>query len=241
MSAAITAAVIGIAGTAWAANEAGDAAQDAAGVQRGAADASTAEFRRQFDYVQQLMQPYVQAGNAALTQQQALAGLLGPEQQRAAMQGIEQDPMFQARVQQGENALLQNASATGGLRGGNTQAALAQFRPSMLGQAIQERMAALAGLSANGQNAAAGLGGQAMGMAGQIGNNMTQAGAAQAGAYIAQGQAQQQLIGGVSGALGAFAAQRYAPQPQVAAPMPVQPTPGSTAYWNQPAPVGAPI
>ncbi|WP_449405980.1 hypothetical protein [Massilia phosphatilytica] len=36
-------------------------------------------------------------------------------------------PRFQALQQQGNDAILANASATGGLRGGNVQGALGQF------------------------------------------------------------------------------------------------------------------
>ena len=56
-------------------------------------------------------------------------------------------------VQQGQDAILQNASAIGGLRGGNTQAALAQFRPALLSQLIAEQYNRLGGLSSLGQNA----------------------------------------------------------------------------------------
>jgi len=111
-----------------------DAAQSAAQTQAGASEAGIAEQRRQFDTVQKLLEPYVTGGAEAFKQQQALIGAQGPEAQRAAIAALEQGPAVQALTQQGENALLQRASATGGLRGGNVQAALAQFRPQMLNQ-----------------------------------------------------------------------------------------------------------
>ena len=74
---------------------------------------------------------YQTAGSQALQQQSALAGLQGPEAQRAAIANLEANPEFQAIARQGEEAILANAAATGGLRGGNTQAALAQFRPEL--------------------------------------------------------------------------------------------------------------
>ena len=50
-------------------------------------------------------------------------------------------------VRQGEEAILQGASATGGLRGGNVQAALAQFRPAMLNRFVQQQYERLGGLT----------------------------------------------------------------------------------------------
>lgn len=48
---------------------------------------------------------------------------------------------------------MQNASATGGLRGGNTQASLANFRADAFAQQLQEQMARLAGLTGIGMGA----------------------------------------------------------------------------------------
>ena len=71
-------------------------------------------------------------------------------------------------VFQGENAMLQNAAATGGLRGGNLQGALAKFRPQVLSQLINQRMAQLGGLAGMGQQAATTLG-TGLGSAGAAG------------------------------------------------------------------------
>jgi hypothetical protein len=74
------------------------------------------------------------AGGPALQAQMAALGLSGPEAQQEYVAQQEQSPAFQALARQQEEALLQNASATGGLRGGNVQGALAQFRPALLNQ-----------------------------------------------------------------------------------------------------------
>ena len=161
-----------------------DATESAADVQSGAAKAGIEEQRRQFDEIRKLLAPYVQAGPGALSQQQALIGLGGPEAQRGAISQIEQSPFLQAQVRQGEEAMLQRASATGGLRGGNIQAALAQFRPAMLKEAVDEQYARLGGLTSLGQQSAAGVGtaGQAMGR--DVAGLMQQGGAAQAGGIL---------------------------------------------------------
>lgn len=96
-------------------------------------------------------------GAEAFKAQQALAGLLGPEAQQAAIAQLESSPQFQSMLAQGEQAILQNASATGGLRGGNVQAALAQFRPSLLSNIIQQQYQQLMAMSGLGATAGQGL------------------------------------------------------------------------------------
>jgi hypothetical protein len=178
------------------------AAKKAASAQSASADAGIAEQRRQFDTVRKLLDPYVKAGTPALAQQQAALGLSGNAAQQSYIQGVEQSPMFGAMMQQGENAILQNASATGGLRGGNTQAALAQFRPQVLSQLLEQQYSQLGGLSAMGQNAAAGVGTAAQATGANVSGLMQQQGAAQAGGALAQGQAFGNVLGGVGGLLG---------------------------------------
>jgi hypothetical protein len=195
------------------------AAGEAADIQSGAAQAGIEEQRRQFDALQAILKPYVdvgapamagyqayaEAGPKAFEQQQALAGVLGPERQAAAIAEIEQGGGFQARVRSGEEALLQRASATGGLRGGNIQAALAQFRPQMLEQEIERQYGRLGGFSdigretqANllkiGQASAAGVGAQGITTGTNVANLLAQQGAAQAGGEIGQAKAYGQLF-----------------------------------------------
>lgn len=231
------------------------AAEVGAEAQERAAELSIEEQRRQFDEVRKVLEPYVTAGNLQLTQfeplreagaaqipileefatvgpealqqQRALAGLAGPDAQRAAISQIEQGPQFQAAIRQGEEALLQRASATGGLRGGNIQAALAQFRPQMLNQFIDQQYGRLGGLVGTGGAATetlfgAGLGSQELlarlgqaSAAGQaagatslgagISGALGQIGAAQAGAAGTIGAAQSANAIAQAQALGNFA------------------------------------
>ncbi len=132
------------------ANDAADAASAAAATQAASAEAGIEEQRRQFDAMVELMSPYVGAGAGGIEGQQALLGLSGPEAQQTAIDELEQSPLFQSLAQQGETAMLQQASATGGLRGGNIQGALAEYRPQLLNQQIQQQMANLGGLASLG-------------------------------------------------------------------------------------------
>lgn len=183
----------------------GRSAKEAAAIQAGAAEAGIAEQRRQFDSMQALLAPYVQAGAGALGGQQALAGLQGPDAQRAAIEAIQNSPEMAALTTQGETAILQNASATGGLRGGNVQAALAQFRPQVLSSLINQQYSRLSGLAGMGQASAAGVGaaGQQSGIT--IADLLAQQGAAQAGGQIGAGQAWQSLPNAIMTGLGTYA------------------------------------
>lgn len=177
------------------ARQQGKAAEAAAGTQAAASNLAIEEQRRQFDVLTELLRPYVEAGQPALQQQQALIGLRGAPEQQQAIGALEQSPLFQAKVRQGEEALLQQASATGGLRGGNIQAALAQFRPQMLESQIAQQYSRLGGLTELGQQSAAGQGAAGMKSAGAIGDLLAQRGAALAGGQIAQGGVVRQSFG----------------------------------------------
>ena len=202
-------AIGGVVGDLTGASAQASAGKRAGKIQAKAAQAAIDEQRRQFDKFVELFSPYVAAGAPALEQQQAMIGLRGPEAEQAAIAALAASPQLQALAQQGENAILQQASATGGLRGGNVQAALAQFRPQLLQQLIEQRYSQLGGIAGVGQQAAFAQGGQQMNLAANIANLLTGKGAAQAGSVIAQGGAQRQgfadalqLGGMIAGAMG---------------------------------------
>jgi hypothetical protein len=181
-----------IAGMGLSAATGGFGAQDAAAAQN--ASQAQLDYLREAgagaqqagQQAQQGLDPYAQAGQNALQQQQALSGALGPEAYQAAVAALQAGPQYQGMVQQGEEAILANASATGGLRGGNTQAALAQFRPQMLSQVINDQYARLAGLSSGGQQAATQQGAFGLNGAGMNADILGQQGAAAAGGILGQ-------------------------------------------------------
>jgi len=229
-------------------SEQADAASEAAAAQSASSAAGIEEQRRQFNEIQKLLAPYVQAGRGAIggfqpfqqggqqayEQQLALLGFAPKEEritahetpegmsgvsfpvtrvirsivggeagqaaQQAAIDRIAQSPLLQAQMRQGEEAILQRASATGGLRGGNVQAALAQFRPQMLQQAIEQQYARLGGMAGaglgateqlyrGGQASAAGQASLAQTTGANVGNLLAQQGAAQAGGALGRGAA----------------------------------------------------
>ena len=181
-----------------------NAAESAASIQAGAAQSGVEEQRRQFDAVQKLLAPYVSAGGPALEAQQAFLGLRGPEAERAAIERISGGETFKALAGQGEEALLQRASATGGLRGGNIQGALAQFRPQLLSSLIEQQYGRLGGMTSLGQQSAAGVGAAGQATGANVANLLGQQGAALAGGEIAQGRAFGSIPAAISGGLGIY-------------------------------------
>jgi len=204
----------GILGDITGANQAADAAQAAAATQSAAAQAGIAEQRRQFDLTRGSLSPFIGAGVNALSAQGDLLGLNGPEKQAAALAALQGSPEFSSLLSSGENAILQNASATGGLRGGNVQSALAQFRPALLSQTINSRLSNLGGLTTLGQNAAAGAGTIGANSANTISQLLQQQGAATAGGQLAAGAVPGQIFGtllqgaGVAAGSGLFSDRR---------------------------------
>jgi hypothetical protein len=177
-----------------------EAVGQASQAQQQAAQSGIDEQRRQFDAIQKLLQPYAEAGTGALAQQQALLGLGTPGAQQQAIAALQGSPQFQALQKQGENAILQNAAATGGLRGGNVQGALAQFRPALLSSLINQQYERLGGLTTLGQRSAAGVGAAGMETGANVATLLGRQGQAEAGGILGQ---QSALTGGINKAFGA--------------------------------------
>jgi len=184
--------------TVYSADQASNAAGRAGNVQAGAANTAAAESARQFDITQQNLQPFQEAGVGALGQQQALLGLSGQEAQQQAMEGLQESPAQQFIRNRQQRALVRNASAIGGLGGGNIRGALQQQAAGFASQDINNQFNRLATLTGGGQTAATNIGrfgASAVGQQGQLG---MQAAQAQASGILGQQQAQGQLIGNLA-------------------------------------------
>jgi len=129
--------------------------QYALGLQQAEAGAETASG---------FMQPYQQAGEAALQQQLALSGALG---QDAFNQAYQESPQMAFLREQGMRANLSGAAATGGLGGGNVQKELQRFGQGLASQGLQQQISNLGALSGQGQNAAGTMANIATGLGGQ--------------------------------------------------------------------------
>jgi hypothetical protein len=184
------------------------AASKAAKAQKNASNAAIANEQDQFAAIRELLAPYVQAGDKATESQLALLGLLGDDQQRKAIMNVQQGSEYSTLIKQGEEAILQNASATGGLRGGNTQAALSEFRPQLLNQLLNERFSKLGDLAGRGQASAAGQASLQQQSAANVSNLIGSIGQAGAGRAIAQGNAIAGGLGAVGDSVGTLATLR---------------------------------
>ena len=195
------AVVVGGIASADAQRKAGNRAADA---QQAAAQSGMVETQRQFDATQALLKPWATAGTGALTGQQDLAGLNGVDAQAAAVKALQGSPQFTSMLQQGENSILQNAAATGGLRGGNTQGALAQFSPQLLAQTINDQYGKLGSISQMGLGAATQTGVFGANASNNVSNLMQQQGAARAGMFLNQGKQTANMWNSVSNGIGAY-------------------------------------
>lgn len=164
---------------AYGASQQAGAAKDGARAQRDAADAATAEQRRQYDQTREDQAPWLQAGQGALGQLQALNG--------GDFSSFKESPDYQFRFNEGMRGLDRSAAAKGGLYGGGHSADLLKYGAGMASQGYGDYYNRLASIAGVGQTTASGLGSLGMGMANQIGNNYQAAG--RASAYGSQGQA----------------------------------------------------
>lgn len=189
-------------------------AKAAANAQAQGADRATAAQLEMFNKQMELMQPYMNAG------QSGIAGLQGlVNQQRTPFSFSYDDyfksPEYAALSQQQERQALGNASATGGLRSGNSQVALAAIAPQLAQQGRQNAMNEYSLNQASGMdefNQRMGLVGLGLGSAQQVssaagqfgqqaGNNAMYAGNAMANKYNQYNQNMQGLLGD-AGAVG---------------------------------------
>lgn len=187
--------LLGLVGSIFGGNSAKKAAEKAAQAQIEAARIATDEQRRQFDITQGNLKPWLTAGQTALDEQLGILGLgpQGREGQAASIAALKDSPLYSSIYDNGVEAILANASATGGLRGGNTQNSLARFGGDTLSSVLGNYLAQLGGLSGTGNQTGTNLGGMGANMADRIGALTVGAGNAQAGSYLAQGQINQNM------------------------------------------------
>lgn len=129
------------------------------------------------------LQPYLQSGLAGLSGQSALLGQSGTTAEQSAIERIMGGAQYQEMLRAGEESILSRASATGGLRGGNVQAALGQFAPSLLNQLVDKQYQRLTGQVGVGQNATNVLGEAQMGTATNMSNILQNQGVAESSMY----------------------------------------------------------
>ena len=185
-------ATLGLVDDVTGADAAADAARQAAGIQSQQALGAQAEQARQFDISQGNLAPAREAGDLAREQQLALLGLRGDE---AFNQATQQTPAQRFLEKRAQKNLLQNASAIGGLGGGNVQRALVEQGAGFAGAQLQNQFGQLGQVAGQGQTAAtniAQLGAQSQAQQAQLGQRAAEA---RASGILGQSQADAQATG----------------------------------------------
>jgi hypothetical protein len=200
VAAPLIGAAAGLAGSAIAAGATGSAARAQAAQQQSA----LAQQQHQFDVTQQNMAPWLGAGKTALGGQLDLLGLGqdGASGQQASIDQLQQSPLYQSLFRNGQNTILNNAAATGGLRGGNMQSSLANFGSDTLAQVIQQQLANLGGISNTGNQTAQNLGNLSQNNANAQSNQYNAIGSTQAGGILGQAGIWNNAFNGLGKALG---------------------------------------
>jgi len=111
-----------------------------------------------FDQAVDPISGFIDPGQQAQVLQAALTGALGPEAQRAAIDNFITDPGTLLAVREAEQALLRNASATGGLGGGRVRKALVRESVGNSLKNFNTRIDQLGRQAALGFNAATAVG-----------------------------------------------------------------------------------
>jgi hypothetical protein len=196
------AAVVSAATTAYSSNQQSKAASGAANAANAADQRAIDQQNMRYEEIQKLLSPYITGGQGAFEKQQGLMGLRGDEEQAKQLQGIQNSSEFTSGIQQGENAILQNASATGGLRGGNTQGALAQFRPNLLNNLVNQKLQQYGGISSQGLGASQVLGGFGTNNANAVGQQLTNQGQNTGNSMLASAAADKAVASSISSGIG---------------------------------------
>lgn len=166
--------------------------------------------QQEYNQGQANLAPYMTAGTNALSQYGNLSGANGNSAQQTAISGLSSNPLYTSLVGQGNQAILANASATGGLRSGNTNYNLANFDANALATTYQSQLGSLGTLAGMGQNSATGASSLGANYANSAAQTYSNIGSAQAGGTIGStGALTSGLNSGLSSILGGISSAQY--------------------------------
>lgn len=198
-----------------------DSASSAADTQSAAANAATAEQKRQFDITQANLKPFLTAGTAA---ENRLADLLGVSGNTGAagygslmrdfgMSDFQADPGYNFRLNEGLKALDRTAAARGGLLSGSALKGAERYGQDVASQEYQNaynryqtnranKLNPLQSLAGQGQTTANTLGTLGSDYASNVGSNYMNAANARASGYIGSANAWSNALGTAANAYG---------------------------------------
>lgn len=163
--------------------------------------ADRAKFPTPESYAQYHYQTYGKNEGRALP---TTVGQSAGDAQAASIAALQASPLYQSLFRTGQEAVLQNGAATGGLRGGNIQNSLANFGRDTLSQTIQQQLANLSGVASNGLAAAGTQAQAATGLGQSLAGLNTQIGDTRAGGILQRSTINANTINSVSKGLGSI-------------------------------------
>ena len=169
-----------------------EASQNAAKKITGAETLATNVEEQQFQQTQANLAPFLNAGTAALP---TLQGLLGIGGQPPNPTAFTSSPGYQFMLGQGTQAVQNAASATGGVKSGNTLKSLTQYGQGLANQTYQQYLNNVGGVVGMGQSAANQIGNFGQTTAAEVGQNYGISGSANAAGILGAAQSQ---IGGIN-------------------------------------------
>lgn len=196
-----------------------NAASDAASTQAAASDKASQVQLDMFNRTKADEAPFVAAGGNALTQLMSGIGIggnnptgQGPLNAPFTMDQFQHSPGYQFQQQEGQDAVLHNASRTGGVNSGNTLKALTSYGQGVANQDYwnaynayvnrqNQQFGQLQTVAGSGQNAAANLGALGTQVGSNVGNNIIGAGNASAAGQVGSANAISNGISNVTGGL----------------------------------------
>ena len=145
--------ILGFAGGLIGGSKAKKASRRAEQAQMDYLNRALAQQQSQFDITRSDYAPATSLLAPSIDGLRNLTGLNGDEAFQAGLDDIRAGPLYQNLYRSGEEALLQNAAATGGMRGGNMQTGLANFGADTLQQALMQQLSQYGGLAGLGMGA----------------------------------------------------------------------------------------
>ena len=189
VAAAVIAGGAAIAGGAMASS----ASNKAAKTQAASADKASQIQQANFEQTREDLMPYKQAGDTSLKQLMGQMGTSGYFNQTYDGQDTYNDPSYQFRLQQGQNAIQSSAAAQGGLLSGATLKALQNYGQESASQEYGNAYNRFNADQTNRYNRLSNLVGVGQNAAAQVGN---------AGAQTSQAIANNTMVGANSIAAG---------------------------------------
>ena len=181
------------------------ASRKAEAAQLDALNRGVEEQRRQFDLTRTDFSPYREQGLSALSGMGNLLGTGGADAQATALAGLRDSPLFHTTYDTGEEAILQNAAATGGIRGGNTERGLADFGADTFSRVLMQQLQSLGGLANMGLGATDSTAGFGQQTANNVTNLFGQQGDTRASGLLTRGGINAQLWNNAGGFLDSVA------------------------------------